>query len=580
MRTVPKLYADRAVALLERAIEAGYSNYSHMQEDPDLDPIRDHGGFLALMKPGNLDLRYTAVWNESSQFESKESHGLSPEKHLQQCRRFQDQGYRLVSVSAASVNGDLVTASVWHRPTISREAREVLARRQANAAIAMARLSQHDKLLPALRVTDDPESLTQFVHRCRESRITTTELLELLDQTDQTRQALNGEPRKIEDRVLFGLLLALGEFPLSDVPESDRSDVLDRIAHWFANDPSSGIHGATGWLLRQWGQTDTVKRVDQTPLAYDPNREWFTLAIEAGDQTFHQTYVVIQPGEYDIGSPADEPGRSSDETAHRVRLTRPVAILDREVTRGEYEASGDSINNQQYSPTLDHPMVAPSWYDSVNYCRWLSERAGFTEADQAYADPKTLDKATYPLDGDSGSPKNWPVDLAKPGFRLPTEAEWEIAARVGMRSMYGFGSDENLLGRYAWCLDNSNRQTHVAKELRPNLGGLFDMHGNVFEWCHDWNAGYATSSMQVDPKGGQTGAGRVLRGGSWGYDAANCRAASRYTNVPTLRSTNRGFRLALSFPSGESPEAEQEPRAEPGGGGTEGAQAEPRPEMP
>ncbi len=467
-----------------------------------------------------------------------------------------------------------ICLSLWRRPYVAEANR--FATRQSNAAAALARLGKREEIFNALRITDNPEALTQFVHRCRESGITPGELLLLLNETDQTRQPLSGEARKIEDRVLFGLLLALGEFPMSDLPEAKRSDVVDKIADWFANDPSSAIHGATGWLLRQWGQTDVVKRVDQTPLPYDPNREWFTLAIDADDQRFYQTYVVIPPGEYEIGSPLDEPKRSSAETTHRVRLTRPVAILDREVTRAEYEASGDSINNEQYSPSVDHPMAGTSWYDSVQYCRWLSEQAGFSEADQAYADAKRLDKAAYPLDGDSGSPKNWPVDLAKPGFRLPTEAEWEIAARVGMRSTFGFGSDDSLLDSYAWYQDNSNRQTHIAKELRPNFGGLFDMHGNVFEWTHDWYTEYATTSTQIDPKGGQTGVSRVLRGGSWGHGAARCRTANRHTDPPTSRYTNRGLRLALS-PSVQSPAAEGV--AEPVGVGTEGV-AEQRPELP
>ncbi len=498
-----------------------------------------------------------------------------------------------------------ICLSLWHRPTIPAAKKLLFATQKANAVTALARLNDREKLFAGLRVTDNPEALTQFVHRCRESGVTPIELLEMIRIADETRQSIAAttspplvsslqapgtEPtpiqhgrmnavhqRKIEERVLFGLLLALGEFPLSDIPESERSVVLDKIADWFANDPSSAIHGATGWLLRQWGQTEVVKRIDQTPLAYDPNRDWFTLAIDAGDQRFYQTYVVIQPGEYEIGSPVDELGRNSYETTHRVRLTRPLAILDREVTRGEFEASEIyKTLATEISPSGDHPMVAPSWYDSVRYCRWLSERAGFTEADQAYADPKSLDRTAYPLDGDSGSPKNWPVNLAKPGFRLPTEAEWEIAARIGMRSMYGFGADESLLGRYAWYQDNSNRQTHVAKELRPNFGGLFNMHGNVYEWTHDWIAGYVTTSMQVDPKGGQTGASRVLRGGSWGSGAAEGRAAYRSAGTPSGRFTSLGLRLALS-PSIESPEAERV--AEPVGVGTEGV-AEQRPELP
>lgn len=537
--------------------------------------------FASLKPPIDPRLAYALTrlsigWSDDPSFEGIWTKPMSPRDHATECLAYAQAGYVPVAIDVASGAGSTFATSVWHRKAISTSSVNKLAKQKANAAVALARMSDREKLFAGLRVTDNPEALTQFVHRCRESGIILAELLLLLNETDQTRQSLSGGARKIEDRVLFGLLLALGEFPMSDLPEAKRSEVVDKVADWFANDTSSTIHGATGWLLRQWGQTEVVKRVDQTPLAYDPNRDWFTLAIDAGDQRFYQTYVVIPPGEYEIGSPVDESGRSSNETTHRVRLTRPVAILDREVTRAEYEASGEGINNQQYSPTLEHPMVAPSWYDSVQYCRWLTEQAGFTEVEQAYADPTTLDKATYPLDGDSGSPKNWPVNVAKPGFRLPTEAEWEIAARAGMRSVYGFGADESLLSRYAWYQDNSNRQTHIAKELRPNLEGLFDMHGNLYEWTHDWYTGYAATTTQADPKGGQTGANRVLRGGSWSSDAAHCRWANRLSNTPARRIASYGLRLALS-PSVQLPEVEG--LAEPVGGGTKGV-AEQRPEMP
>jgi serine/threonine protein kinase/formylglycine-generating enzyme required for sulfatase activity len=449
-----------------------------------------------------------------------------------------------------------VCISLWRRPNISSSDNLRFARHQASAAAALARFGEREEIFASLRITDDPESLTQFVHRCREQGVTPFELIECLGVANESRQSLSGEARKIEDRVLFGLLLALGEFPLSDLPGAKRSEVVDKVADWFASDPSSTIHGATGWLLRQWGQTDVVKRVDQTPLPYDPNREWFTLAIDASDQRFYQTYVVIQPGEYEIGSPVTEPKRISNETIHRVRLTRPVAILDREVTRAEYEASGEKTGVEHYSPTVDHPTAATIWYDSVRYCRWLSEKAGFAEADQAYSDPKSLDKAEYQLDGESGFPRNWPVDLAKQGFRLPTEAEWEIAARGGMKSMYGFGGDVSMLNRYALYLIPGNNTLNVAKELRPNFRGLFDMHGNVNEWCHDWHNRYSATTTQADPQGGQTGTARALRGGSMASGAANCRSAYRNTNVPTYRNADIGLRLALSL-SVQSPEAER-----------------------
>ncbi len=450
--------------------------------------------------------------------------------------KFAAHGEQAIEIASHEINRTLTAES----NEVTREATERLSKRQANAAAAMARLGEREELFPVLRITDDPESLTQFVHRCRGQGVNPIELLECLELADQSRKTLRGDARRIEDRVLFGLLLALGEFELDELPSDQTQSTVEQISGWYRDDPSSTIHGASGWLLRQWGQNYSVRQVDETALAYDPGREWFTLVIEADQQRFYQTYVVIPPGEYDIGSPRDEPGRDSGEAMNRVRLTHPVAILDREVTRGEFDASVVGFDVDQYSPTAEHPMVAPSWYDSVQFCRWLTKKAGFVEADQAYLDP-----AQYPRDGETDLPKDWPLKLEARGFRLPTEAEWEIAARGGMGTMYGFGSDETLLDRYAWFQTNSDRQTHIAKELRPNLRGLFDMHGSVFEWCHDWHDGYPLGNVRIDPVGSSTGSYRVVRGGSWVSVAALCRTAYRNGNQPTRRGGGSGLRVAL-----------------------------------
>ncbi len=449
---------------------------------------------------------------------------------------------------------------------------ETLARQQANAAVALVRLGQREEVFGALRVTDDPESLTQFIHRCRGEGATAADLLECVQSADQSRQRLSGEARRVEDRVLFGLLLALGEFSLDELPSDQKQPTVEQLSRWYSDDPSSAIHGATGWLLRRWGFEKEALRVDQTPVPFDASykRDWYVIEIKipaaksesqpgffeslfgtnqpAQSVTIHLTMIVIPPGNYEIGSPADQPGHELNETLNRVRLTRPVAILDREVTRGEFEASGLlDADIAQWSPTSEHPMIAPSWYDSVRFCRWLTERAGLTEVDQAYADPNSLDESKYPRDGDVGLPKDWPLNLDAQGFRLPTEAEWEIAAKAGTRTTYGFGSDQSLLERYAWLQTNSELQTHIAKELRPNLRGLFDMHGNTLEWCHDLYNTYPNAGVRSDPIATNAGLGwaRVYRGGSWDGVAADCRTANRSSSFPTDHGTNAGLRLAL-----------------------------------
>ena len=446
-----------------------------------------------------------------------------------------------------SADNDSPVLPSGHPPSALMGEHVNLARRKANAAAALARLTQFERLFPALRIADNPESLTQFVHRCRDEGVTAMQLLACLRLADDHRKTLSGRARLLEDRVVFGLLLALGEFSLNELPQDRQQTTIETIGHWYRDDPRSAIHGAAGWLLRQWGQVELVRKVDQTPRPYDSSREWFTLAIEAGGETFYQTYIVIFPGEYTIGSPEYDVTRNPDEALNRVRLTRPIALLDREVTRREFEYSGVSEPSSaiQFAPTDDHPMLAPSWYESVQYCRWLTKRFGLSESEQAYADPSELNIAEFPRRPETGLPQDWPVKLDARGFRLPTEAEWEVAARGDMHTAFSFGQDVELLGQYGWYQSNSGRQSHVAKQLRPNLRGLFDMQGNAYEWCHDWYADYPLERLRIDPTGPTTGSTRVVRGGSWNYVPADCRPSDRLKSQPNYRNTTSGVRIAI-----------------------------------
>jgi len=130
---------------------------------------------------------------------------------------------------------------------------------------------------------------------------------------------------------------------------------------------------------------------------------------------------------------------------------------------------------------------------------------------------------------------------------LPTEAEWEYACRAGSTTAYSFGDSDSILGDYAWYNGNSGFKTHPVAQKKPNAWGLYDMHGNVFEWCNDWyDNNYYANSASNDPVGSNTGEHRVDRGGSWGNNARYCRSANRDWGTSDFQYFILGFRIVYS----------------------------------
>ena len=193
-----------------------------------------------------------------------------------------------------------------------------------------------------------------------------------------------------------------------------------------------------------------------------------------------------------------------------VSLTKDFYIGKYEVTQAQWRAVMG--NNPSYHDGANRPVEKVSWNDAMAFCKKLNESGK--------------------------APKGWK-------FTLPTAAQWEFAARGGNRSKGHEYSGSNDIKEVAWYYDNSDATTHDVGEKKPNELGLYDMSGNVWEWCLDISGGYGDKKEVTDPTGPQDGSNRVLRGGSWGSSAGYCRVADRGSYNPDKRDNNFGFRLAL-----------------------------------
>ena len=212
---------------------------------------------------------------------------------------------------------------------------------------------------------------------------------------------------------------------------------------------------------------------------------------------------AIPGGEFLMGSP-EKRGYADEYPQHRVTLSA-FYIGKYPITQAQWRAV--MRTNPSHFNGNNHPVDSITWDEAVEFCRRLS-----------YATNRN--------------------------YRLPTEAEWEFACRAGTTTLYNYGDEEDLVMQYAWCLPNSGNHTHPVGEKKPNGWGLYDMHGNVWEWCQDWYGGdYYQYSPNVNPAGPTKGTSRVLRGGSW-YSLPNyCRSAGRSNHQPELRDPLVGFRV-------------------------------------
>ena len=231
--------------------------------------------------------------------------------------------------------------------------------------------------------------------------------------------------------------------------------------------------------------------------------------------------IFIPSGNFQMGSPSSEADRSDDEGQHGVRISHGFWMGRYDVTQAQWQAvmgnEPSSFNDHLKGPDL--PMVQVSWDDCQRFILRLNGQGKGT-------------------------------------FRLPTEAEWEYACRAG-----SLGPRYGDLDAIAWHLGNSDYETHPGGGKKPNAFGLYDMQGNVWQWCQDWYGPYHGTvwqwcrdhslfrdGFQVDPQGARSGPGRVIRGGAWSLDAPDCRSAYRYYHPQDYQNSNLGLRIVSSLP--------------------------------
>jgi eukaryotic-like serine/threonine-protein kinase len=417
---------------------------------------------------------------------------------------------------------------------------------KARYAIVALHLGDPGPATRLLALREDPIHRTAFIHSYGAWHADLAVAAEAL-------RASSDEPFR------SGLCAALGLLSPEDLPAEERDALVKVFNDLYLNSPDGGTHSAAGWALRTWKQP--IPAIEQTA-ELPADRRWHV-------NRQGMTLIEIPAGKFELRQFANGQGT--------VTLTRSFLLCDREVTIEQFQRFVDDSNYpasekpgnwdgawkfERQSP--DCPVQHVSWYDAILYSNWLSKQEGkqpcYTRSGNMETVPELRDGKEVNVEYDK-----WDCDFAKGSYRLPTEAEWEYACRAMSAKEFCFGGWELFANEREGIIVNPQSRTGPGDIKLPNAWGLFDMHGNVWEWCHDRYGQYAGNA--VDPVGAPLGASRVNRGGlfhsdvaqyapdQWassvyaadGYrDAGICLSAFRGNNEPATRRGNFGFRLARS----------------------------------
>jgi formylglycine-generating enzyme required for sulfatase activity len=353
-----------------------------------------------------------------------------------------------------------------------------------------------------------------------------------------------------ETSIRRALIVSLGSYENDWLTADQRTTLVAKLLERYRNDPDAGIHGAVEWTLRQWNQQDKLVAADRELMTIKERgaRRWFVNSLG-------QTFTVVNgPVEFDMGSPESESGHSSHETLHRVRIPRRYAIATKEVSNAQWQQflerypefgldESEAEMMERYSPEPDGPMGAFSWYIAAAFCNWLSERDGLPKDQWCY---------TLNTEREYAAGMTIPDNVfQRGGYRIPTEAEWEYACRSGSTTCRYYGFSPNLLHKHVWYQANSSDRARSSGSLLPNDLGLFDVLGNLAEWCQEKVGRYHTDQLTLDQIANSQSVDespRILRGSNFAGSVADVRSASRLWSAPSTRFFFAGFRPVKSIP--------------------------------
>ncbi len=398
-------------------------------------------------------------------------------------------------------------------PDAPVDAKVALAKKQASIGMALLAMGKGEKVWPLLKHGPDPTLRSYLIERLAPGGVDPKVLTARLEEEQEVS-------------VRRAILLSLGEFGLDRFPLAERRNLLPRLLRLYGDDPDPGIHGAAEWLLRQWQASGELKGIDEGLATgkVEGKRQWY---LNRQGQTM---MMVPKPGDFWMGE---------GQERHRQRIGRSFAIASTDVTVDQFlQFRKDRPYTMADASAGDCPVNHLSWYDAEAYCNWLSEQEGLPKEEWCYLPNK---EGKY-----AAGMRTVPDYLLRTGYRLPTEAEWEYACRAGAETGYSFGESDDLLGKYAWFNRNSLDESHPVGSLKSNDLGLFDMHGNAWEWCQD--------GFEEDKGGDGKGTedirdtnAKLLRGGSFIVHASMVRSAYRLRIVPPDWDGYSGFRPARTF---------------------------------